>query len=58
MTNSSNPLYYDSINCPKYEVGDEELVKHFEYWLEGVAQCCFALGGLIANFISALILSR
>ena len=61
---NESSIDYENMNngvqfyCPKYEDGDMDLVKDFEYWLGGVAQCCVAFGGLIGNLISAVILSR
>ena len=47
------------LNCPPtYTESDNNIIELFSFWLEGVINCCLALGGLIGNFISAIILSR
>ena len=47
-----------NLDCPVYEDGDDLQIAKFSFWLEGVAQCCVAICGLIGNSISAFILSR
>ena len=46
---------FDPSQCPVY---DPYILNQMSFWLEGVVQVCVALGGLIANIISLVILSR
>jgi len=45
-------------DCPIYSRQDDALIEMFSFWIEGVLQCCVAIGGLFGNLISGVILSK
>ena len=47
----------DELFCPSYNKCCEDLQKEMGFWLEGVVQTTFAVGGILANTISSLILA-
>ena len=47
-----------SLSCPSFTISDNELLDNVTFWLEGVINCIIASSGLIANIVSAFILSK
>ena len=47
----------DELFCPSYNKCCEDLQEVMGFWLEGVVQTTFAVGGILANTISSLILA-
>ena len=47
----------DELFCPSYNSCCESLQQEMGFWLEGVVQTTFAVGGILANTISSLILA-
>ena len=45
-------------DCPEYNDSDMELVEHFAFWVEGVAQTTVAVLGIVGNIVASIILSR
>ena len=45
-------------DCPTYNKHDDAIMEMFSFWIEGVLQCCVAIGGLFGNLISGVILSK
>lgn len=52
--NSSDPV----LICEQRTKAEDDVIAETEFWVEGVGTCATALLGLIANFISALILVK
>ena len=48
----------ETLECPTYSKEDYDLRTSFTYWVDGVVSCITAISGLIANIISAMILSK
>lgn len=48
----------DSLDCPDYLAWQIKFLDFFAFWIEGVLNCVIAGTGLIANVVSAYILSR
>ena len=48
----------DLLDCPEYDAKDLSKIDFFSFWIEGVMNCIIAGCGLIANAVSAYILSR
>ena len=53
-----NPFENPPLDCPEYGEYGDRLHDQFVFWLEGVVQDVIAIGGLIGNLISAIILCR
>lgn len=68
IDNSSLAFYNESLyefgddeeflKCPQYTKEDDALYAKITFWVDGVAVCVVAIIGLIANFLSALILAK
>ena len=48
----------DTIECPWVTKEEDDIAENISYWVEGIISCCVAILGLVANFISAIILLR
>ncbi len=55
---NSTPLVLSAADCPHYTLDDVQVINFFSFWLEGVVVCVIAAAGMVANALSAYILTR
>ena len=48
----------EDLHCPVFTDEDNNILVIITFWLEGVTNCIIASSGLIANLVSAFILSK
>ena len=61
--NLNRPSLFDAVSYNYYILStfrssDYETFSEFEFWVEGIIQSVLSILGIIANFISAMILSK